>query len=99
MVLGPEEPYPAICFFKRKCFYFILDSGTGKLRWTDGGKEMKRMNLRRGDTCRLQAGSVFFGQSNLDPEREKMRIHAIFSNSDEGIYVRDDSSHLSFIFV
>ncbi|KAJ6774509.1 hypothetical protein OIU79_017830 [Salix purpurea] len=65
---------------------FYVHTGNGKLRWTDGGKEMKRMNLRRGDVCRLPAGSVFCVQSNLDPEREKMRIHAIFSNTDEGIY-------------
>ncbi|KAF9682302.1 hypothetical protein SADUNF_Sadunf05G0094700 [Salix dunnii] len=65
---------------------FYVHTGNGKLRWTDGGKEMKRMNLRRGDVCRLQAGSVFFVQSNLDPEREKMRIYAIFSDTDEGIY-------------
>ncbi|KAJ6413107.1 hypothetical protein OIU84_006006 [Salix udensis] len=40
----------------------------------------------------LHADMVFYVHtgngklSNLDPEREKMRIHAIFSNTDEGIY-------------
>ncbi|KAL9378488.1 hypothetical protein Peur_029823 [Populus x canadensis] len=64
---------------------FYVHTGNGKLSWTDG-REMKRMNLRRGDVYRLQAGSVFFVQSNLDSERQKMRIHAIFSNTDEDIY-------------
>eukprot|EP00258_Populus_trichocarpa_P018047 XP_006380750.1 vicilin-like seed storage protein At2g18540 [Populus trichocarpa] len=64
---------------------FYVHTGNGKLSWTDG-REMKRMNLRRGDVYRLQAGSVFFVRSNLDSERQKMRIHAIFSNTDEDIY-------------
>ncbi|CAK7339539.1 unnamed protein product [Dovyalis caffra] len=64
---------------------FYVHTGNGKLSWTDG-TEMKRMNLQRGDVYRLQAGSVFFVQSNQDSERQRMRIHAIFSNTDEDVY-------------
>ncbi|KAJ6678578.1 PREPROMP73 [Salix viminalis] len=62
-----------------------VHTGNGRLTRTDG-REMKGINLRRGDVYRLQAGSVFFVRSNLDSERQKMRIHAIFSNTDEDIY-------------
>ncbi|KAF9678351.1 hypothetical protein SADUNF_Sadunf07G0025900 [Salix dunnii] len=62
-----------------------VHTGNGKLSRTDGRK-MKEINLRRGDVYRLQAGSVFFVRSNLDSERQNMRIHAIFSNTDEDIY-------------
>ncbi|KAJ6732951.1 hypothetical protein OIU74_004824 [Salix koriyanagi] len=62
-----------------------VHTGNGRLSRTDG-REMKGINLRRGDVYRLQAGSVFFVRSNLDSERQKMRIHAIFSNTDEDIY-------------
>jgi hypothetical protein len=81
MLLTLEDPYSTVCFM-----FLHLDAGNGKLSWTDG-REMKRMNLRKGDVYRLQAGSVFFVRSNLDSERQKMRIHAIFSNTDEDIYV------------
>uniref|UniRef100_A0A6N2LQH9 Cupin type-1 domain-containing protein n=1 Tax=Salix viminalis TaxID=40686 RepID=A0A6N2LQH9_SALVM len=64
---------------------FITLEPNSLLSRTDG-REMKGINLRRGDVYRLQAGSVFFVRSNLDSERQKMRIHAIFSNTDEDIY-------------
>ncbi|KAL5754711.1 hypothetical protein ACOSP7_022931 [Xanthoceras sorbifolium] len=62
---------------------FYVSSGSGKLSWTDEG-DIKRVQLKRGDIYRLQPGTVFFVESNLELiEREKLRIYAMFSNTDE----------------
>ena len=61
-------------------------AGSGKLSWGDGD-EIKRVDLRRGDVYRLEAGSVFFLQSNLDALRQNLRVHAIFTTTDEDIWV------------
>ncbi|XP_065874839.1 vicilin-like seed storage protein At2g18540 [Euphorbia lathyris] len=67
-------------------------TGSGKLSWSDDGKEMRRMEIKRGDVYRLYAGSVFFVQSNLETERQNLRIYSIYSNTDEDIYVGAYSS-------
>lgn len=64
-----------------------VGSGSGKLSWADDEREIKRMNIKRGDVYRLHAGSIFFVQSSLEPEREKLRIYAIFSNTEEDVLV------------
>ncbi|KAK2657261.1 hypothetical protein Ddye_010313 [Dipteronia dyeriana] len=62
---------------------FYVRSGSGRLSWTDEG-DLKRMRLKRGDVFRLQPGTVFFVESNLELiEREKLRIYAMFSNTEE----------------
>ncbi|KAK3033833.1 hypothetical protein RJ639_034251 [Escallonia herrerae] len=66
---------------------FFVQTGGGRLSWTDEDPdedELRRMTLRRGDSYRLRPGTVFFIQSNLEPDRQKLRIYAIFatSNSD-----------------
>lgn len=45
--------------------------------------DLETVNLKRGDIFRLKAGSVFYLQSTLEPQREKLRINAIFVDSDE----------------
>lgn len=57
------------------------NAGSGRLSFTEGG-EMRRLSLRRGDLYRLEEGSIFFLQSNLEAEREKLRVYAIFANND-----------------
>ncbi|XP_017969293.1 PREDICTED: LOW QUALITY PROTEIN: vicilin-like seed storage protein At2g18540 [Theobroma cacao] len=64
---------------------FYVHTGSGTLSWTDD-KEIRNVNLRKGDIYRLHPGSVFYVQSSLKPEREKFRIHAIFSNAEDDIY-------------
>lgn len=49
--------------------------------WTRG------VDIRRGDVYRLPPGTVFFIQSNLEPERRKLRICAIFANSEQDLRV------------
>ncbi|KAI9165964.1 hypothetical protein LWI28_023794 [Acer negundo] len=62
---------------------FYVRSGRGRLSWTDEG-DLKRMSLKRGDVFRLQPGTVFFVESNLElNEREKLRIYAMFSNTED----------------
>lgn len=61
--------------------------GSGRLSWVVDQDEMRRVNVRRGDIYRLQAGSIFYIQSSLAPERQKLRIYAIFGNTEESPYV------------
>lgn len=63
-----------------------LASGSGKLTWAnDDGTSTIR--LREGDVCSLNEGSVFYIQSNLEAERRKLRIYAMFTNTDDNTYV------------
>ncbi|KAB2631832.1 globulin-1 S allele-like [Pyrus ussuriensis x Pyrus communis] len=65
---------------------FYVNTGSGRLSWTDDDK-IRRVDIKRGDLYRLTPGSVFFVQSNLETERQKLRINAIFtSNSDDDLY-------------
>ncbi|KAL0332512.1 UNVERIFIED_CONTAM: Vicilin-like seed storage protein [Sesamum calycinum] len=68
---------------------FYVHTGSGRLSWTEED-DLKNAELRRGDVYRLRQGSVFFIQSNLETEteRQKLRIHAIFANSDNGLTVQ-----------
>ncbi|EYU44671.1 hypothetical protein MIMGU_mgv1a005048mg [Erythranthe guttata] len=61
---------------------FYVHTGSGKLSWTEED-ELRTTDLIRGDVYRLEEGSVFFLQSNLETtktERQKLRIHAIFTD-------------------
>lgn len=64
-----------------------MSVGSGRLSWADE-KDTVSLNIKRGDVYRLQPGSIFFMESDLEPEREKLRIHAMFSNIDEESFVR-----------
>ncbi|KAK3007824.1 hypothetical protein RJ639_014514, partial [Escallonia herrerae] len=67
---------------------FFVQTGGGRLSWTDEDPdedELRRMSLRRGDSYRLRPGTVFFIQSNLEPERQKLRIYAIFATSNNDL--------------
>ncbi|KAK9265740.1 hypothetical protein L1049_025334 [Liquidambar formosana] len=64
---------------------FYVHTGSGRLSWTQG-EEMVRVRLQRGDVYRLQPGAAFFVQSNLDTQREKLRITAIFASSSDDLH-------------
>ncbi|CAA0839579.1 RmlC-like cupins superfamily protein [Striga hermonthica] len=66
---------------------FYVHTGSGKLSWTEED-DLKSTDIRRGDAYRIEQGSVFFIQSNLetDTERQKLRIHAIFANSKDDLH-------------
>ncbi|XP_076926964.1 uncharacterized protein LOC143590339 [Bidens hawaiensis] len=69
---------------------FYVNSGSGTLNWVDLQKDKKKLrqvDLRTGDVYRLRTGSFFYLQSNLESERRKFRITAIFSDSKEEIRV------------
>lgn len=42
-------------------------------------KHVKTVSLKQGDIFRLKPGSIFY----IESEREKLRVNAIFANSDE----------------
>ncbi|KAG8384044.1 hypothetical protein BUALT_Bualt04G0077100 [Buddleja alternifolia] len=69
---------------------FYVHTGSGRLSWTEED-DLKGAELKRGDVCRLQEGTAFFIQSNLQSdqtERQKLRIHAIFANSNADLHER-----------
>ncbi|KAK8587047.1 hypothetical protein V6N13_086054 [Hibiscus sabdariffa] len=65
---------------------FFVHTGSGTLSWTDDDDDIKNVNIRKGDVYRLQQGSVFYVQSSLEAERERLRIYAIFTNTEDDIY-------------
>ena len=65
---------------------FYVHTGSGRLTWTDTLDEMRRVDLRRGDIYRLKSGSIFYVHSSLQPERQKLKIYAIFTNTDDDLY-------------
>lgn len=71
------------------CFSHICLSGSGKLSWAEED-ELKHMDLRRGDVYRLLRGTVFFIHcvSETATEQQRLRIHAIFANSNDDLRVQ-----------
>ncbi|KAL4353291.1 hypothetical protein GQ457_06G040230 [Hibiscus cannabinus] len=67
---------------------FFVHTGSGTLSWTDDDDDddVKNVNIRKGDIYRLQQGSVFYVQSSLEAGRERLRIYAIFTNTEDDIY-------------
>lgn len=59
------------------------------MSWAHGkGDKIHKVPIKRGDINRLRPGCVFFVQSDLQTERQKLRIYAIFANTDDDVYVR-----------
>ncbi|XP_073018985.1 vicilin-like seed storage protein At4g36700 [Primulina eburnea] len=66
---------------------FYVHSGRGQLSWTEEDY-LKRTHIKQGDVYRLEQGSVFFVNSSKETDQaepQKLRIHAIFANSDEDL--------------
>jgi len=61
-------------------------SGSGKLSWAneDG---TSTIDIREGDVGSLTEGSVFYIHNNLDAQRKKLRIYAMFTNTDDSTFV------------
>ncbi|GAA0174813.1 hypothetical protein LIER_28126 [Lithospermum erythrorhizon] len=59
---------------------FYVHTGAGRLGWNEDDN-MRHAEVRKGDVYRLPAGTVFFAQSSLESERQKLRIYAIFATS------------------
>ncbi|KZV19011.1 vicilin-like antimicrobial peptides 2-2-like [Dorcoceras hygrometricum] len=78
--LEPNSLFLPVILHEHMVFY--VQTGSGKLSWAEEN-ELKDVDLKPGDVYRLQAGTVFFLQSNLETEagRYKLRIHALFADS------------------
>ncbi|XP_074309088.1 uncharacterized protein LOC141643715 isoform X2 [Silene latifolia] len=61
---------------------FFVHTGSGRLSWTEGD-DINKVSLQRGDVYRMKSGTLFYLHSNVDPERSRFRIIALFSNPDE----------------
>lgn len=72
-----------------------MASGSGKLTWANDD-DTSTISLRQGDLCSLNEGSVFYVQSNLESERIKLRIYAMFANTDDNTYVSGACLHVYF---
>lgn len=73
-------------------------AGSGTLSY-QADKKIKNVVLRRGDVFRLESGTVFLLQSDLDTGagRERLRIHAIFGDAGEDLRVRNSEHHLPIL--
>ncbi|POO02577.1 Bicupin, oxalate decarboxylase/oxidase [Trema orientale] len=78
--LEPNSLFLPVLLHQEMVFY--VHTGSGRLNWATE-EETKGVNLRRGDIFGLQPGSVFYIQSDLEPQRESLRIYAIFPNVDD----------------
>ncbi|XP_073148126.1 vicilin-like seed storage protein At4g36700 [Henckelia pumila] len=78
--LEPNSLFLPVFLHQHMVFY--VQTGSGKLSWAEEN-DSNDIDLRPGDVYRLQTGTVFFIQSNLETEaeRQKLRIHAIFVDS------------------
>ncbi|KAK8937027.1 hypothetical protein KSP39_PZI012176 [Platanthera zijinensis] len=70
---------------------FYVHTGRGNVSWIDK-KRVKVVHVEEGDIYRLEEGTVFYIQSSEDPNRTKLRIHAIFNTGDD----QDDTLADSF---
>ncbi|KAM4118108.1 hypothetical protein ACB094_02G175800 [Castanea mollissima] len=84
ITLDPNSLFLPVLLHADMVFY--VHTGSGRLTWTDTLDEMRRVDLRRGDIHRLKSGSIFYVHSSLQPERQKLRIYAIFTNTDDDLY-------------
>ncbi|GAU16602.1 hypothetical protein TSUD_233540 [Trifolium subterraneum] len=68
---------------------FYVHTGSGKLSWSneDG---TGTTDIHEGDVGSLKEGSVFYIHSNLEAQRKKLRIYAIFTNTDDSTFVPED---------
>ncbi|XP_019182650.1 PREDICTED: vicilin-like seed storage protein At2g18540 [Ipomoea nil] len=64
---------------------FYVHTGSGRISWTDDD-ETKKVELRRGDIYRLKPGTLFYIESSLEMERQKLRIHALFANAETDLH-------------
>ncbi|KAI8542377.1 hypothetical protein RHMOL_Rhmol08G0134100 [Rhododendron molle] len=83
ITLEPNALFLPVLLHRDMVFY--VHTGSGRLSWIDED-EMRRVNLQRGDVYRLPTGSVFFLQSNLEQERQKLRIYSLFTNSIQDLH-------------
>ncbi|XP_058228586.1 vicilin-like seed storage protein At2g18540 [Rhododendron vialii] len=83
ITLEPNALFLPVLLHRDMVFY--VHTGSGRLSWVDED-EMRRVNLQRGDVYRLPTGSVFFLQSNLEQERQKLRIYSLFTNSIQDLH-------------
>ncbi|KAF1861669.1 hypothetical protein Lal_00026080 [Lupinus albus] len=65
---------------------FYVHTGSGRVTWTVENGGTRRSDLREGDLFKLNEGSVFYINSNLEEDRKKLRIYAMFANTDDTTY-------------
>lgn len=67
--------------------WFDVDGETNGDKHKDKDKS-QGMRIQRGDVYRFKPGTIFYIRSSLDDERRKLRIYAIFANSEGDLGVR-----------
>ncbi|PNY13170.1 vicilin-like protein antimicrobial peptides 2-2-like protein, partial [Trifolium pratense] len=81
--LEPNSVFLPVLLHAAMVFY--VHTGSGKLSWAneDG---TSTIDIHEGDVASLKEGSVFYIHSNLEPQRKKLRIYAIFTNRDDSTF-------------
>ncbi|KAL5715179.1 hypothetical protein ACHQM5_017040 [Ranunculus cassubicifolius] len=77
ITLDPNSLFLPVLLHADMVFY--VQTGSGRVSWTDEDGE-SHADIKRGDIYRIRSGSVFFVTSNLETERQKLRIRAIFTH-------------------
>ncbi|XP_057444971.1 vicilin-like seed storage protein At2g18540 [Lotus japonicus] len=81
--LDPNSVFLPVLLHADMIFY--VHTGSGELTFANEGHS-RSIHLREGDLCSLPEGTVFYIQSNLEAERRKLRIYAMFTSSDDSTY-------------
>ncbi|PRQ47662.1 putative rmlC-like jelly roll protein [Rosa chinensis] len=85
IIMEPNSLFLPVLLHSDMVFY--VHTGSGRLNWAHGkDDQINEVPLKQGDIHRLRPGSVFFVQSDLQTERQKLRINAIFANSDDDVF-------------
>ncbi|AES94919.2 cupin family protein [Medicago truncatula] len=81
--LEPNSVFLPVLLHAAMLFY--VHTGSGKLSWAneDG---TSTIDIREGDVGSLTEGSVFYIHNNLDDQRKKLRIYAMFTNTDDSTF-------------
>lgn len=61
-------------------------AGRGRVTFISEDGDEEEMDVVRGDVYRLEQGTTFYVKSHPDPDRERLRIHAIFDTSEIDCY-------------
>ncbi|XP_004512222.4 vicilin-like seed storage protein At4g36700 [Cicer arietinum] len=81
--LEPNSVFLPVLLHAAMVFY--VHTGSGKLSWANED-ETGTTEICEGDVGSLREGSVFYIHSNLEAQRKKLRIYAMFTNTDDSTF-------------
>ncbi|XP_043708940.1 vicilin-like seed storage protein At2g18540 [Telopea speciosissima] len=80
ITLDPNSLFLPVLLHANMVFY--VHTGSGSLSWI-GDDGRYNVQVKQGDVYSIPAGAVFFVRSSLESTRERLRIYAIFSDTND----------------